>query len=131
MAETNFTRGPWRWKVNPKYKTVELIGHKNDAVFRAARWGPKGAQIHFCSKHLFESIRKFMRPITGREHHADWIQTIDHPDAHLIAAAPEVYEALARCETLLSGIEFLDEPEVERDLMPAIRAALAKARGED
>jgi len=33
-------------------------------------------------------------PVEGREHHATWFADIDHPDARLIAAAPELLEAL-------------------------------------
>lgn len=28
----------------------------------------------------------------GREHHREWHQIIDHPDARLIAAAPRLYD---------------------------------------
>ena len=30
----------------------------------------------------------------GREHHASWFKLIDNPDANLIAAAPELLDAL-------------------------------------
>jgi len=60
-------------------------------------------------------------------------------DAHLIAAAPELYEALAEMLSLWEGFSkdelkrrhllgFIDTPALERIF--AGRAALAKARGE-
>jgi hypothetical protein len=59
-------------------------------------------------------------------------------NARLIAAAPELYEALLKAEQFISnGVElgFIRMPDVEtpdsaHDTLPAVRAALAKARGE-
>ena len=58
-------------------------------------------------------------------HEARW--DITESDAHLIAAAPELYEALA---LLLSFHESVGSPSPARPCEMA-RAALAKARGED
>jgi hypothetical protein len=43
---------------------------------------------------LLENAPTFGKNVPGRDHHADWFQTIDHPDAHLIAAAPTLFAAL-------------------------------------
>lgn len=60
-----------------------------------------------------------------------WFENDPEPDdanAHLIAAAPDLYEALERC------LNFIENTESEfGDLLPSgdvARAALAKARGE-
>jgi hypothetical protein len=34
------------------------------------------------------------KDIPGEEHHSEWNQDIEHPDAKLIAAAPDLLEAL-------------------------------------
>ena len=57
-------------------------------------------------------------------------------NAHLIAAAPDMDDALRRCETLLSFIcdaNLLTEPlmnSLERVVLPVVREVRTKARGE-
>jgi hypothetical protein len=55
--------------------------------------------------------------IPGEDHHADWNQDIDHPDARLIAAAPDL---LAVLEAIVGGIDAHD----------GAVASIKKARGE-
>jgi hypothetical protein len=50
----------------------------------------------------------------------------DPRDAHLVAAAPELLEAL---EMALGAVEYFDEHEGAPMLLDAVRAAIAKARG--
>jgi hypothetical protein len=50
----------------------------------------------------------------------------DPRDAHLIAAAPELLQAL---EMALGAVEYFDEHEGAPMLLDAVRAAIAKARG--
>ena len=145
MHDTKFTPGPWRWVVNPKARTVEIesgSGKYGLEVMRLRRWGMQGAMPEFLSlpfkvgghlSRLIEPCTKFLRIVKGREHHADWFQTIDHPDAHLIISAPELYDAL---ETMLEyatdgsrhieGIHNREEWYAARD---HARSVLAKARG--
>ncbi|WP_086638085.1 hypothetical protein [Acetobacter okinawensis] len=55
------------------------------------------------------------------------VRGIDSPDARLIAAAPELYEALQRLVNVSAEIS----PEAQKaDVIANARAALAKARGE-
>jgi len=42
-----------------------------------------------------ERCDEFGRIVPGRERHADWFKEIDHPDARLIAAAPEIWKLLS------------------------------------
>lgn len=67
--------------------------------------------------------------VPGREHHSDWFRDIDHPDARLIAAAPDMLEAIE--ETLQSVVmnRLHDTIEISRDAIELLRAALAKAKG--
>ena len=99
MAETKFTPGPW--------ELVSLSGYGNPFSLRMPYIADmaKPDQTHYG----VQSIRR-------RE------------DAYLIAAAPELYEALEETERYFSDADGLDEDEyIYRH---RVRAALAKARGE-
>jgi hypothetical protein len=94
------TPGPWRWEFNAKHKSMQLCGGvpKYDlTVMDFVRWGMGGAAIRLRNP-VDESLQVMRRceawavPVTGREHHADWFMTIDHPDARLIASAPQLLE---------------------------------------
>lgn len=94
------TPGPWRWEVNHKYKQVSLCGERNFdlKVMDFRRWGMQGGQPRFRDdKHLLWGVNEFSAAVPGREHHAEWFQTLDHPDARLIAAAPDLLGALKSC----------------------------------
>lgn len=47
-----------------------------------------------------------------------------HANAKLIAAAPDMYEALEQCELFLCEMSYTDE-----QLLPLVQAAIVKARG--
>jgi len=73
-------------------------------------------------------------PIIGREHHVDWLAGVNHPDAKLIEAAPELLEALE--ETLQQYVSLAEsgdagnwDPHKEAFVIKA-KAAIAKAKGE-
>ncbi len=59
----------------------------------------------------------WIAPEAGREHHKDWHQLLTHPDARLIAAAPELLEALK-------------DMGARYGLTEQARAAIARAEGE-
>ena len=62
--------------------------------------------------------------------HSHWggtLMDIEEADAHLIAAAPDLYEALERAEDLLASQGLDDEYGT---VLGAVRAALNKARNE-
>jgi hypothetical protein len=94
----------------------------------------KSKQVQLCGgvPRFDLTVMDFVRwGIPGRDHHADWFQTIDHPDAHLIAAAPTMLEALELVDQNFKRNDtsgnFLGDDEHEA--WAAVTAALAKARG--
>lgn len=92
------TPGPWRFEVRPNQHRVTLVGGKpryDKTVMDLNRWGMRGATPIFRQADglLAERIENMLIPIPGREHH-EWIRIIDHPDARLIEAAPDLLAAL-------------------------------------
>lgn len=133
MSEANFTKGPWRWEVNLKHKSVVLTGGKpkfDKDVLRFERYGMQGAQPTFCEVGdrdiQGEKASDLACVIEGREHHEAWFRGLDHPDAHLIAAAPEMHDKLEECVTVLREGTYSEI----NDCADEILVLLAKARGE-
>lgn len=100
MAQFKGTPGPWYCESNSR-AIGPLIQDDDDQCF-----------------HMIEHVAYVEYQLN---------EDIQHSNARLIAAAPELLEALQRCETVLSTIP-LEICDVE-DLLYA-RAAIAKATGE-
>lgn len=101
------TKGPWTWNLNKKHRSVILEGvtGMHESVLDFRRWGMSGATPRFRNIAIkyepMEPAEKFAVPVEGREHHADWFQTINHPDAAFIATARTALPAaLAEIESL-------------------------------
>lgn len=134
--EPKFSPGPWRWELSEYAKQLQLCGGKRGrsreydcTVMDFVRWGMRGAAPRFLADDgtrvpLLERAGKFGAVVAGREHHARWFKSVNNPDAHLIAAAPDLYQALSE------ALGFLQDMKVEGDLPDTMSAALAKARGE-
>jgi hypothetical protein len=130
-----FTPGPWRWEVNITTRTVRLcggppksgFGRYDLTVLDFTRWGMNNAAPVFWDWNYerFVGTPKHAGDIAavvpGREHHERWFRSINHPDAHLIAAAPDLYAALKHCLQEHGGFTIAGEAE------RMARAALAKA----
>ncbi|MCX6217580.1 hypothetical protein [Spirosoma sp.] len=95
---TKTTPGPWYWILNPANRTLELESASNcrTTIFRPVRWGMQRATLQFNKGNIMHDAISFGVPIKGREHHKDWALDINHPDAKLIAAAPDLLDALTK-----------------------------------
>lgn len=116
MSETKFTRGPWY--IDHDQTPLEIIGPAEN--YR--RFGVDGERA---LASVGDDIVYEDRPRLEEE---------DTANAHLIAAAPDLYDALEKLlarYTQLAGCGDCGNlvPEEEAEVI-ASRAALAKARGE-
>lgn len=107
------TKGPWRWNLNRATKNMQLEGTTGarETVMCFERWGMQGAQMivrEFGGDRLgtLSPALDFACDIVGREHHAHWAQTFDHPDLNLIVAMrnalPALLDELERLRALTS-----------------------------
>ena len=102
------TKGPWRWELSERQKRLQLCGGEpvyDLTVMDFVRWGMGGAIPRFRDDvnkmNIMRPAREHAQPVAGREHHANWFQFINHPDALLIAAAPDLLEALLKTKEYL------------------------------
>lgn len=145
MGEAKFTPGPWAWFGSAGgcpdiYLATDHSGRRYVMSFR--RWGFNGAQP--CFQPEGRGMKKASdllqfevgdKSIVGVEAakkdgsvYRYQIRGIAAPDAHLIAAAPELYNALS---DLVSSLECSDtDLFILREEIKVARATLAKARGE-
>lgn len=149
MSETKFTPGPWRWTFNQEHKSVYLVGgvpQFDKTVMQFHRWGMSGAVPAFNDKitgnvwNIMERLcdkPEWLSPFEGREHHIKWCANVVHPDACLIAAAPDMYEELECARDVFrfyqSHHEFKGGSEKairNKEIADRIDRLLAKARGE-
>lgn len=133
-----YTPGPWRWEYSAQSKQVHLCGGRPRYDLRVmdfVRFGMNNAAPRFVERpapghEILERCDKFAVPVAGREHHASWFQDIAHPDARLIAAAPDLLEALTG---LVSAIDRHADDGLQWRLSEAETAAhraIAKATGQ-
>ena len=125
------TPGPWEWRVSSSMWSVALIApHSGQlTVMDFVRWGMDRAQPRFSDR---DGSRK-----GGLMHKASLIDVSAHPDARLIAAAPDMLEALRAAELLAwecgtetdDGVATILE-DSRGDLWRQITAAIAKATEE-
>ena len=128
---TKHTTGPWRWEFNREYKTLHLVGGspKYDlTIMDFDRWGMRGAvatlrdpaEDDMNIMHRLCDRPDWIAPFPGRAHHATWCADVTHPDMRLMAAAPELLEAL---QGLLDALP----SATTHPAIKAARDAIAKA----
>ena len=133
---TKYTQGPWRWEFNRKHKTLHLVGGRPQydlTIMDFDRWGMRGAVATLRDPaedgmnimHRLCDRPDWIAPFPGRAHHATWCADVTHPDMRLMAAAPDLLEALI--ELADCGAEAWGE---DRPCVKWARAAIAKATGE-
>jgi hypothetical protein len=109
IPSRGFTPGPWAWFGNRSggvYLATPDRGRRYIMGF--SRYGMNGAQPTFCVGNIMRPAAELVSFAVGdgtargfKEADGDAsvyrydIREIDHPDARLIAAAPDMYEALA------------------------------------
>lgn len=131
------TPGPWRWEFNESHRSLHLVGGRpmyDLTVVDFKRWGMCGATMRlrdtsYDGMNLMFRVHEradWIAPEPGRVHHKSWHQLLTHPDARLIAAAPELLEA---CQMLLTLIR-RNAPELSGKVCGYADAAIAKATGE-
>jgi hypothetical protein len=124
VAIAEHTPGPWHWDLRPGMRSVSLMA-RGFTVMDFARWGMDNAAPRFRTERcLMVRVEELGAPIPGREHH-EWAKQIIHPDARLIAAAPDL---LAACETV-DAVLTAENRETANNLLQRVRVVIAWATG--
>lgn len=106
------TKGPWRWNLNLKSKSVQLEGvtGMSETVMDLKRWGTNGAKLRFLRDGLMVDCDNLTKAHPNREHHKHWCADIEHPDAKLIVDARNVLPELLRgYRALMREVESCEE----------------------
>lgn len=134
------TPGPWHWEINLKFKQVMLINDRGMVVMDFARYGMQNACPLFRDEHdILDRCDRWATSIPGREHHYKWFQSINHPDAELIAAAPTLAADLAKereiklemlsiCEELLGCAVYWSEYDVPLGIVKRLEDIVARGK---
>lgn len=138
------TAGPWRFEFNAEYRNLHLVGGRpryDLTIMDFCRWGTQGATVLLRDTahdgmnimHKLHERPDWIAPEPGREHHKRWHQLVTHPDARLMAAAPDLLDALKTIIDL--NVQYAIDRygnALKAESMECVRvarAAIAKATG--
>jgi hypothetical protein len=128
-VSTDPTCGPWRWEVNPKSHVIKLCGGKpmyDMTVMDFVRWGMSRAQPRFVVGGILYKGEQFKYVAPNRDHHKEWFQLLSHPDANLIAAAPDLLAALQGLQKKFWEVAARhNDRSCDYDVCPEVRATVA------
>jgi hypothetical protein len=142
MTTPQHTPGPWRWEVNVKHKSVQLVGggprrQFDLTIIQPIRWGMGSAGLFvrdtaldgYDLLHKLHERHDWIAPFPGRDHHAHWCASVVHPDMRLIEAAPRLLAAL---EAVRDRFFPANQPERDQDMLwGPVNAAINQARGQE
>ena len=111
MKPNKPTRGPWR------------IDQYGEQVYA-------GNYEHATQKHICNVFSPIPTGNAGSVHYAKNYENERRANAHLIAAAPELLEALELIAQSKNAMDFIANDTEITGLVHTIRQAIAKARGE-
>lgn len=133
------TPGPWRWEFNRSHKVLHLVGGRPQydlTIMDFDRWGMGGAvaTLRDTSEDGMNIMHRlcdrpdWIAPFAGRAHHANWCADVIHPDMRLMAASPDLLEALKEVMAWIANWspDFTYDPDWPADRDRA-EAAIAKA----
>lgn len=130
-----YTPGPWRWEISSKSKNLHLVGGARPqydlTVMDFDRWGMSSATVRlrdtapggFNLLHKLHERPDWIAPFPDRAHHASWCSNVIHPDMRLIAAAPDLLDALQMAKHIVAN-------EGTDAQMKQVFDAIEKATGE-
>lgn len=113
-----FTPGPWQWNNTLQGARLETPHSGRLIVMDCTRKGMQSAEPRFSDRNG-ERRGGIMRP-------ASKLDLFEHPDARLIADAPDLYEAL---RDLIDVCAAIDDHEGVPEAVARGRAVLARAEG--
>lgn len=102
---TKHTPGPWRWEYNREHKVLHLVGGRPQydlTILDFDRWGMNRAiatlrdpdEDGMNVMHRLSDRPDWVAAFPGRAHHASWCADVTRPDMRLMAAAPDLLDAL-------------------------------------
>lgn len=143
------TKGPWGWFGNESGIYLATPDRGRTYVMGFRRHGLQGAQPTFREGGIMRPAAELVRFAVGegeakgfaagrtdRSVYRYDISDVDHPDARLIAAAPDMLEALRYAENTIVAMrptfsQVKDDGHAYHDqVLDTVRAAIAKALGQ-